>query len=82
MLNIERKPDFIKKIRKITHNKFKKRLINQVRKIVEKPEIGKPMKHARKGTRKVYIKPYRIAYAYIKKENKLIFLELYHKDEQ
>ena len=73
MLKIECKPDFIKKI---THNRFKKRVINQVRKIVENPEIGKPMKHARKGTREVYIKPCRIAYAYIKKENKIIFLEL------
>jgi len=40
------------------------------------------MRHARKGTRELYIKPYRLSYAYIKEENKIIFLNLYHKDEQ
>ena len=43
---------------------------------------GKPMKYNRKNTRELYISPYRIAYAYISSENKLIFLDLYHKDEQ
>jgi len=40
------------------------------------------MRYARKGTRESYIGSYRLAYAYMKNENKLIFLEFYHKDEQ
>ena len=40
------------------------------------------MRNVRKGTREVYIKPLRLSYAYIKEENKIIFLELYHKDQQ
>jgi mRNA-degrading endonuclease RelE of RelBE toxin-antitoxin system len=38
--------------------------------------------YERKGTRELYIKPYRIAYAYSKEEDKITFLEIYHKDEQ
>ena len=82
MLTIERKPDFIRKIKKIKHKKFKEKVISQVKKILDNPEIGKPMKHTRKGTREVYVKPYRIAYAYKKKDKTIIFLEIYHKDEQ
>ena len=82
MLTIERKPYFIRKIKKIKHKKFKEQLISKIKKILENPEIGKPMKHSRKGTRELYVKPYRIAYAYLKKEKKIIFLEIYHKDEQ
>ncbi len=40
------------------------------------------MIYDRKGTREIYIKPFRLSYAYIKHENKVIFLDLYHKKEQ
>jgi hypothetical protein len=40
------------------------------------------MRYSRKGTRELYVPPFRIAYSYIKEENVLIFLDLYHKDEQ
>src|SRR3989344_2073429 len=49
---------------------------------IENPEVGKPMMYDRKGTREVYVKPFRLSYAYIKHENKIIFLDLYHKDGQ
>ena len=55
---------------------------NQIKKIVDNPEIGKPMKYERKGTREVYVGSYRLAYAFIIEEDKLIFLDFYHKDEQ
>lgn len=51
-------------------------------KMIDNPEIGKPMKYARKGTMEVYIPPFRLSYAYLTQENKIILLELYHKDEQ
>lgn len=38
--------------------------------------------YSRKGTREVYISPYRLAYAYFQTENKIVFLDIYHKDEQ
>jgi mRNA-degrading endonuclease RelE of RelBE toxin-antitoxin system len=51
-------------------------------KVIENPEVGKPMMHNRKGTREVYVKPFRLSYAYLPGENTIIFLDLYHKDEQ
>ena len=82
MLNLEYRKDFLKLISKINHQEVKDRIKNLIVKIIENPEIGKPMEYNRKGTREVYIPPYRLAYAYIKSENKLIFLEIYHKDKQ
>jgi mRNA-degrading endonuclease RelE of RelBE toxin-antitoxin system len=52
------------------------------KKILENPEIGKPMRYIRKGTKELYIGSFRLSYAYLKDENKIIFLDLYHKDEQ
>lgn len=82
MLRIEYEKDFLKIISKIKDQTFKTKIKKQIEKILENPEIGKPMRYSRKGTREIYIKPYRLAYAYISSENKIIFLELYHKDEQ
>ena len=67
---------------KIKDNNLKERIIKQVEKIKNYPEIGKPMMYDRKGTRELYVKPFRLSYAYIKHENKIIFLDLYHKKEQ
>jgi mRNA-degrading endonuclease RelE of RelBE toxin-antitoxin system len=69
-------------LEKIKDNLFRLKIEKQIKKIIENPEVGKPMMHNRKGTREVYIKPFRLSYAYLKNENKLIFLEIYHKKEQ
>ncbi|MBI4919335.1 type II toxin-antitoxin system RelE/ParE family toxin [archaeon] len=82
MLDVEYKKDFLKVISKIKDAGFKEKVKKQVEKIIETPEIGKPMRYGRKGTREVYISPYRLAYAYFPLENKLIFLDVYHKDAQ
>ena len=79
---VEYKKDFLKQISKIKDLTFKEKIKKQVEKIVENPEIGKPMRYERKETRELYLAPYRLAYAYIQKEDKLIFLEIYHKDKQ
>lgn len=75
-------PQFKKKFKKIKDQALKVKIKNQIQKIVEAPEIGKLMRFSRKGTRELYIKPYRLSYAYLKKEDKLLFLDLYHKDVQ
>jgi len=82
MLNVEYEPDFLKIISKIKDNTIKEHVKKQIKKILENPEVGKPMRYDRRGTREVYIKPFRLSYAYIKHENKVVFLQLYHKDEQ
>ena len=79
---IEYRKDFLKKITRIKNNLLKEKIKKQVEKIIAGPETGKPMRYNRKGTRELYIAPYRLAYAYIKSEDKLILLTIYHKDEQ
>lgn len=67
-------------------NKLDKSIKIQVEKalikIIENPEIGKPMRYARKGTREIYIGSFRLSYAYFPYEDKIVILDLYHKDEQ
>ena len=82
ILNVDKTNEFVKTYKKIRNNLLKEKLKKQIRKIIENPEIGKPMRNVRKGTREVYISPYRLSYSYIEKEQKIIILELYHKDEQ
>lgn len=82
MLGIEHRENFLKKISKIKHQTLKEQIKKQIEKIIEHPEIGKSMMYGRKGTRELYIKPYRLAYTYLQEEEKIVFIDLYHKDEQ
>jgi len=82
MVNVVYGSDFEKTVRKIKDNSLKEKVKKQIARIIESPETGKPMRFSRKGTREVYIPPFRLSYAYIKEEDKIIFLDLYHKDEQ
>lgn len=73
---------FSRVLSKIKDNHFKEKIRKQILKIIQNPEIGKPMMHGRKRTRELYIKPFRLSYAYLKNENELIFLDIYHKKKQ
>lgn len=80
--HVEKTDRFVGRIKRIKDNLLKRRIEKQIIKVLINPEMGKPMMYARKGTRELYIPPFRLSYAYIKEENKIIFLDLYHKDEQ
>lgn len=82
MVVIDYSPNFTHLFKKIKDNALKEKVKGQIRKIISNPEVGKPMKHARKGTRELYIDPFRLSYAYLKAEGKVVLLDLYHKDEQ
>ena len=82
MLIIERSPIFLSLISKIKNKADEEKVKKQIKKIVENPGIGKQMRYARKGTREVYLGSFRLSYVYLPEENKIIFLDLYHKDEQ
>ena len=73
---------FEKTIRKIQDSGLKERVKARIIRIVNDPETGKPMRWCRKNTREVYIPPFRLSYCYDKKDDTLVFLALYHKDEQ
>jgi mRNA-degrading endonuclease RelE of RelBE toxin-antitoxin system len=74
--------NFQRTISKIKDEEVKKSVKNKIKKIIENPEIGKPMGNVRKGTREVYAGSFRISYAYFKDKDTLEFLDFYHKDEQ
>ena len=73
---------FQKAFSKVKNEALKERIIKQFEEIRENPGIGKPMQNIRKGTREVYVAPFRLSYAYFSDEDKVVFLDLYHKDEQ
>ena len=81
MVEVDYHDDFQKAWGKIDSS-LQIRVKKQIEKILENPEIGKPMRFARKGTREVYIPPFRLSYEYYKEKNKVTILDLYHKDEQ
>ena len=67
---------------KIRDKMLRTKIEKQIRKIIKNPEVGKPMRNTRKGTRELYIKPFRLSYEYLMNENLVYVLDLYHKDEQ
>ena len=75
-------PSFERRIKKIKNQSLKIKLKKQIVKVINNPKIGKPMKHTRKGTRELYVVPFRLSYTYLKDENKIILLDFYHKDKQ
>lgn len=73
---------FRKQISKIKDSLLKERILKQIERIKDNPEIGKPMRHEKKSTREVYVAPFRLSYKYHKEMDKIEILGFYHKDEQ
>lgn len=82
MVEIRFDKKFISLFSKIKDNSLKEKITKQIKKISENPQIGKPMRYDRKGTRELYLKPFRLSYSYIKDNNIVYILDIYHKDEQ
>ncbi len=84
MVNVKFDDNFQRTISKIKDQEIQKSIKNKIKKIIEDPKIGKPMRNVRRGTREVYISggAFRISYAYYKEQDIIEFLAFYHKDEQ
>lgn len=82
MVMVAYRTNFEKTLRKIKDSQKKAHVKAQITKIINNPETGKPLRYCRKNTREEYIPPYRLSYCYNAHENTLVFLVLYHKDEQ
>ena len=67
---------------KIKDNILKKKIKNQIKKIIKNPEVGKPMRNTRKGTRELYISPFRLSYKYHVEKDIVEILDMYHKKKQ
>lgn len=66
-------------IKHIKEGFLKERIKKQIKKIIEQPEIGKPLKYSLKGERTIYIKPYRLIYSIV--GNILYLLRFEHRKE-
>lgn len=62
----------IKKLNQFDRDKLEK----QIRKIIENPNVGKPLKYKR-GERSLYIKPFRLIY--ITQVDEVILLKFEHR---
>ena len=80
MVDVIFDPIFEKEFKKVKDPILKEKIIKQISKIKDYPEVGKPMRYDRKGTRELYIPPMRLSYAV--QEDAVYILALYHKDEQ
>ena len=81
MVEVVFEPSFKKKFVKIKDVSLREKIIKQIEKIKMNPEVGKPMKYSKKGTRELYISPFRLSYS-IKSKDLIYILDLYHKDFQ
>lgn len=82
MVNVDFDDRFKTIFSKIKDNLLKTKIRKQIDKIIQNPEVGKPMRNVRKGTKELYIKPFRLSYVYLKSEDKIVILDLYHKKRQ
>ncbi|MDD3493571.1 MAG: hypothetical protein PHU95_05875 [Candidatus Thermoplasmatota archaeon] len=71
-----------KAVRNIKDKEVKERVKRHIRKIVNNPHVGKPMRFARKGTREIYVPPFRLSSVYLQEKDTIVFLDFYHKDKQ
>ena len=82
MVNVIFDKKFKELFSKIKEPILKTKIIKQIEKIKTNPEVGKPMRNVRKGTRELYVKPFRLSYEYFKDRNVIYVLGFYHKDGQ
>ena len=82
MVEIHFDPQPIIIFSKIKEDLLRTKIKKQIKKILENPGIGKPMRNVRKGTRELYIPPFRLSYAYHIPTNIVYILDLYHKKKQ
>lgn len=67
---------FEKEVKKLDSS-IKIKVIKQIEKIIQEPQIGKPLRYDLKGEKTVYVKPYRIIYSFDK--NTITFLRVQHR---
>lgn len=82
MVRVEFSENFKRIVSKIKDYSVRERIEKLLIKIKNNPEVGKPMRHNRQGTREVYLPPFRLSYAYNKNTDTIIILDFYHKDKQ
>jgi len=67
---------FEKEVKRLDSS-VKIKVVKQIEKIIQSPNIGKPLRYDLKGERTIYIKPYRVIYAFDK--DTITFLRVEHR---
>tara|TARA_Y100000310_G_C20345050_1_gene651611 strand:- start:335 stop:592 length:258 start_codon:yes stop_codon:yes gene_type:complete len=75
--DITRSPLFLKQTKNLDSFALEK-LKKQIIKILENPEVGKPLRY-RRGERALYLKPFRLVYAL--RQNEIILLKFGHRKD-
>jgi mRNA-degrading endonuclease RelE of RelBE toxin-antitoxin system len=77
---------FKKAFKRFKDKSFRDKIKNRARELIYKhgkgERKGKHMRNIRKGTLEVKIDSYRLSFIYLEEEDELVFLDLYHKDDQ
>ena len=68
---------FERDVKKIKDNALKEKDEKQIRKIIENPDFGRPLRYGLKGEWTIYVKPYRLIYAL--QGDRLILLRFEHR---
>ncbi len=77
MVKITFSEGFKKEFKKIKDKNLKEKIIKQIKKILDNPQTGKPLRYDLKGERTLYIKPYRLIYTI--KKDEIILLRILHR---
>ncbi len=70
MVDIFFDDNFTATLSQIKDRLIKTKIRKQIAKLRKNPEVGKPLRYERKGTRELYIKPFRLSYVYLPSEDK------------
>ncbi len=76
---VVRTDKFDRDLRKVRDSALKERVKNQITKVIEDPEVGKPLRYSLKGERSVRVTPYRLTYAI--QGDTLVLLRFEHRKE-
>lgn len=77
--SVVRDPLFERNFKSIKDQTTKERIKKAIQKIIENPEIGKPLQHTRRGELRIRIGPYRLIYTVI--GDTLFLLEFRHREK-
>ncbi|MAF35365.1 hypothetical protein CMO91_05995 [Candidatus Woesearchaeota archaeon] len=78
MVNVEYTDKFKKEFKKADRS-VKTKAVLQIKRIVKDPKTGHPLRYNLTGERSVYVKPFRIIYAY--KDGTIYFLRFEHRSK-
>ena len=68
---------FERELKKVKDASFLEKVKKRIRKIIQNPNFGKPLRYGLRGEKTIWIKPYRLIFKV--EEDKLILLRLEHR---